>query len=283
MLVPLRELAAYYDAHKGKLDAIMRARVEAPVDFRLTTEHFASMATVFPYLYHAALVERTLAKGGVADPLILDWGAYLGQVTYMLKDKYAVDAYNPVRNDLIDYWHRQFGVTRSLFGEKSDLREGKVSLPANTYDAVICSGVLEHTFEFGMEDVRALRELHRVLKDDGYLFIWHLPCANSWEERQSRRPGAWRHILAYELDEILVKLSLTGYRIVGIEKNNLIFGALVALLGWAASIPRIWAFETWLASTRLFGPQTHDFTIVCRKEPGFPEKPAANNYTFFVP
>jgi SAM-dependent methyltransferase len=283
MLVPLEELAAYFDEHKGKLDAILRARVDAPAEFRLTTEHFKSMTTVFPYLYHAALVERTLTKSGVTDPLILDWGAYLGQVTYLLKDKHTVDAYNPVRNDLIDYWHGKFGVTRSLFGEKSDLHERKISCPANTYDAVICSGVLEHTFEYGMDDVRALRELHRVLRDDGYLFIWHLPCANSWEERQSRRPGEWRHILAYELDEILVKLSLTGYRIVGIEKNNLMFGALVALLGLGMSIPRIWAFEMWLASTRILGPQALDFTIVCRKESGFPEKPAAGNYTFFVP
>lgn len=283
MLVPLEALAPYYDEHKSKLEKIMRARIDAPAEFRAGTEHFASMAMVFPYLYHAALVERTLAQSGLASPRILDWGAFLGQVTYLLADRMEIDAYNPARSDLIDYWHGVFGVSRRLFTEAVDLRSGRVSCPSGSYDAIVCSGVLEHTFEFGVEDVTALRELNRVLRDGGYLFIWHLPCANSYEERRARRPGEWRHILAYGLDEILVKLSLTGYEIVGIEKTGLVFSKLLSLLGWSMSTPRLWALEMWLAGTRLLGPEAHDFTIVCRKQSGFPEKPAASNYSVYVP
>src|SRR5262249_24212279 len=161
------------------------------------------------------------------------------------------------------------------FASSGDLETGRISCESSSYDAVVCSGVLEHTFEFGMEDVQALREIHRVLRDDGYLFIWHLPCAGSSEERRARRPGAWRHILSYELDEILVKLSLAGFDVLAVEKTGLAFAGLVRFFGWLFSIPRLWALDMWLSGTRLLGPRAHDFTLVCRKVPGFPRKPAA--------
>ena len=72
MLVPLEALAAYYGEHEAKLRTILRARVEAPAEFRVSTEHFASTAMVFPYIYHAALVEKTLAGAGSSSPRILD-------------------------------------------------------------------------------------------------------------------------------------------------------------------------------------------------------------------
>jgi SAM-dependent methyltransferase len=281
MLVPPDEVIAAYAKHRDKLETLKRLRAEAPAEFRVATEHFASTKMLFPYAYHAALVERTL--GQAASAKVLDWGAFLGQVTYLLQERFEVDAYNPARSDLIDFWHERLSVTRRIFARESDLLSGKISCESSSYDAVICSGVLEHTFEFGVEDLQALREMHRVLRDDGYLFIWHLPCKNSCEERQARRPGEWRHILSYELDEVLVKLSLAGFQVLGIEKTNLAFGALLGALGWLFSVPRLWSWEMWLASTRWLGPQAHDFTIVCRKQAGFPLQPAAGNYTIYVP
>ncbi len=283
MLVPLDDVAASYGKYKEKLDKILRMRAEAPPEFRVATEHFASMSWVFPYLYHTALVERTLATAAGPSSRVLDWGAFLGQVTYLLQDRFEIDAYNPARDDLIDYWHRQFDISRRLFADKDDLAAGRISCASSSYDAVICSGVLEHTFEFGVQDLQALKEIHRVLRDDGYLFIWHLPCKNSYEERKSQRPGEWRHILSYELDEILVKLSLARFEVVAIEKTGLAFAWLMRLFGWASSVSRLWSLDLWLARTRMFGPQAHDFTIVCRKHPGFPERPTSMNYTVFVP
>jgi SAM-dependent methyltransferase len=283
MLVPLDDLAVSYTKHKAKLETLLRLRADAPAEFRVATEHFASMSWVFPYLYHTALVEQTLAKAGLASPRVLDWGAFLGQVTYLLKDRFEVDAYNPVRDDLIDYWHRKLDVSRRLFADKGDLVSGRISCESSSYDAVICSGVLEHTFEFGVEDLEALREIHRVLREGGHLFIWHLPVKNSRDERRSRRPGEWRHILSYELDEILVKLSLAGFEVLAVEKTALAFAGLLRVFGWAFSVPRVWALDLWLARSRMFGPEAHDFTIVCRKHPGFPLKPISMNYSLYVP
>jgi len=282
MLVPMEALAPSYAKYKEKLETLMRLRAEAPEQFRVATDHFASMSWVFPYLYHTALVERTLANAS-SPPRILDWGAFLGQVTWLLQDRFEIDAYNPGSDDLIDYWHGKLGIARRLFADKNDLATGRISCSSGSYDAVICSGVLEHTFEFGVQDLDALKEIHRVLRDDGHLFIWHLPCKNSREERRARKPGEWRHILSYELDDILVKLSLAGFQVVGVEKTGLAFGTLLAALGWLFGVPRVWALDLWLARTRLFGPEAHDFTIVCRKPAGFPLKPIAMNYTVFVP
>jgi SAM-dependent methyltransferase len=283
MLLPMEALAPSYTRYKDKLETLMRLRREAPEPFRVATDHFASMSWVFPYLYHTALVEKTLAQAGSRAPRILDWGAFLGQVTWLLQDRFEIDAYNPGHDDLIDYWHGKFGIKRRLAANESDLTTGKISCASGSYDAVICSGVLEHTFEFGVQDLDALKEIHRVLRDDGHLFIWHLPCKNSREERKAQRPGVWRHILSYELDEILVKLSLAGFEVIGVEKTNLAFAPLLGALGWLFGVPRVWALDLWLSKTRLFGPEAHDFTFVCRKPAGFPRKPIAMNYTVFVP
>jgi SAM-dependent methyltransferase len=283
MLLSMDDLVPAYAKYKGKLETLMRLRTEAPPEFRVATDHFASMSWVFPYLYHTALVERTLAKTATASPRILDWGAFLGQVTYLLQDRFDIDAYNPGRDALIDYWHQKLEVSRRFFADKNDLSTGKISCASGSYDAVICSGVLEHTFEFGVQDLDALKEIHRVLRDDGHLFIWHLPCKNSREERRAQKPGVWRHILSYELDDILVKLSLAGFEVVGVEKTGLAFGTLLSALGWLLGVPRVWALDLWLSRSRWLGPEAHDFTIVCRKPAGFPEKPIAMNYTVFVP
>jgi len=283
MLLPMDALAPSYLKYKEKLETLMRLRTEAPEPFKVNTDHFASMSWVFPYLYHTALVERTLTQVGSPAPRILDWGAFLGQVTWLLQDRFEIDAYNPAKDELIDYWHDKLGIARRLFADQSDLGTCKISCASGSYDAVICSGVLEHTFEFGVQDLDALKEIQRVLRDDGHLFIWHLPCKNSREERQAQKPGVWRHILAYELDEILVKLSLAGFAVVGVEKTGLAFRGLLTALGWLFGVPKVWALDLWLSRTRMFGPQAHDFTIVCRKVAGFPHKPISMNYTVFVP
>jgi hypothetical protein len=81
----------------------------------------------------------------------------------------------------------------------------------------------------------------------------------------------------------LVKLSLAGFQVLGVEKTGLAFGTLLGALGWLLGVPRVWSLDLWLARTRFFGPEAHDFTIVCKKPAGFPHKPISMNYTVFVP
>src|SRR5262249_58905421 len=52
-----------------------------------------------------------------------------------------------------------------------------------TFDAVIGSGVLEHT----TMDRESLKEVHRVLRPDGVFVITYLPYRYSWDEWYLRR------------------------------------------------------------------------------------------------
>lgn len=65
------------------------------------------------------------------------------------------------------------------------MRPSEIPFADASFDAVVGSGVLEHT----PNDSDALRELHRVIRDDGVLVITFLPNHLSWTEFVSRRRG----------------------------------------------------------------------------------------------
>ena len=53
-----------------------------------------------------------------------------------------------------------------------------------TFDAVLSCGVLEHVDEFSRKgnEMKSLREIHRVLKPNGKLLIYQLPQHAAWQE-----------------------------------------------------------------------------------------------------
>jgi SAM-dependent methyltransferase len=65
------------------------------------------------------------------------------------------------------------------------------------FDTVVGNGVLEHT----ANDLVALRELHRVLRDGGTLVLTFLPNRFSWTEFLSRLRGVPAHERLYGLGE----------------------------------------------------------------------------------
>ena len=74
----------------------------------------------------------------------------------------------------------------------------------NTFDAVVASGVLEHT----AMDMEALKALFRVTKDGGTLIITYLPFRWSWREWRKRRivkEGFHRRLYGLRETETLLK------------------------------------------------------------------------------
>lgn len=74
----------------------------------------------------------------------------------------------------------------------------------NTFDAVIASGVLEHT----AMDMEALKAVFRVTKDGGLLIITYLPFRWSWREWRKRRilkEGFHRRLYGRRETETLLK------------------------------------------------------------------------------
>ena len=90
---------------------------------------------------------------------------------------------------------------------------------SNAFDVVICSHVLEHV----PDDVRAMRELRRVLKPSGTALL-PVPLAMDGggtdedstmadPSEQNRRFGQWDHLRLYGKDDYLKRLSEAGFEV----------------------------------------------------------------------
>ncbi|MCI0685435.1 MAG: methyltransferase domain-containing protein [Gemmataceae bacterium] len=84
----------------------------------------------------------------------------------------------------------------------------RLPFAAQSFDAVIGSGVLEHT----ACDLDSLRELYRVLKPGGVLIVTYLPnwlSVNEWWRRVVRRQGFHRRL--YGMGELTHMLKHHGF------------------------------------------------------------------------
>lgn len=88
---------------------------------------------------------------------------------------------------------------------KKTIDLNNVDEPAESYDVIICNHVLEHV----PDDLKAMREIRRMLKPDGWALItvpqfakgntFEDPSLTSREER-TRHYGQWDHLRAYGSD-----------------------------------------------------------------------------------
>jgi len=76
------------------------------------------------------------------------------------------------------------------------------------FDVVVGSAVLEHT----AMDYESLKEIHRVLVDDGVFIVTYLPNRWSWAELVARRLNLDCHQRLYGMGEALQLFRHTGFR-----------------------------------------------------------------------
>ena len=97
-------------------------------------------------------------------------------------------------------WAKSKGVENLVSGTAE-----KIPYPPQTFDLVVALDVLEHL----KEDLAALEEFHRVLRDRGLLLIT-VPAFNFlW----SRHDELNHHFRRYRLKEIKKKLELSGFEV----------------------------------------------------------------------
>jgi 2-polyprenyl-3-methyl-5-hydroxy-6-metoxy-1,4-benzoquinol methylase len=275
MLVKKSELKTQLKTNAPKLKKILEIWQNAPQEFKKNAKHLSSMSTLLSYVYYAALVE----KYSVRNATVLDWGAFLGQVTFLLQDTFSVEAFNPQKDEAIDYWQKQLGIKNVSFNKTPD--NFKLNLDKNAYDVVISSGVLEHTFEFGIQDIEALKELNIAMKPNGVLFIWNLPAKYALAEFVDSTKKRWRHIVKYGFDEILYKLNLCGFDVIAIERNEMVFGKLTKLFK-PVNIADLWYIDNAFCRIPIIKNLAHHFTIVAKKIEYFPITPATSGYTTYA-
>lgn len=134
------------------------------------------------------------------ESTVLDWGCGDGHFSYFLLSKgfntYSFnvnneDSYIPERCKLEDFLRSEF---QDLFKYKIST-QGPVRLPYDdkTFDAVVSVGVLEHVRQFGGDEIKSLKEIHRILKKDGLFLYFHFPNKYTWIEALARRIPSKHH------------------------------------------------------------------------------------------
>ncbi len=125
------------------------------------------------------------------------------------------------------------------------------------FDAVIASGVLEHA----ANDSEALKELHRVLKEDGVLVVTFLPNRFSYTEFMSRRlRSAAQHARLYGVSETRRLMLHHGFRPVALAYHQMVPAQqLQGVFG------RLWPMNSVLEKAWPLNKLSSNVMVVCRR------------------
>ena len=153
---------------------------------------------------------------------ILDWGCRTGISSFMIRtylDQYCPDLDVEIFGCDIEK------VPSSFFLEESKVKYThlthyyKLPYGDDQFDVVFCSGVLEHV----ANDFESLKEVYRIVKDDGYLIITFLPNIFSYTEfisREIRREVF--HNRLYTKREIRRMLLHSGFLPVALDYHQVV-------------------------------------------------------------
>lgn len=90
-----------------------------------------------------------------------------------------------------------------------------------SYDGIILYAVIEH-IDFEIEE-KVFKELYRILKSGGFLYIAKLPRSFSYQEFIAKKLGFSTHINLFTRNKIKKLLKTYGFKIVKIEESGLFF------------------------------------------------------------
>lgn len=152
---------------------------------------------------------------------VLDWGCYHGPDSCLIRHRFG----DAVELHACDFAAEEaFPAFRGYARPRYTRLANPLTLPYpdDAFDAVVGSGVLEHT----AMDGEALKEVYRVLRPDGVLVITYLPHAHSWAEWKRRRLKRDYHRRLYtrrSLSRLLLAHGLEPLRIEaqGVVRNRL--------------------------------------------------------------
>jgi len=197
------------------------------------------------------------------ETAILDWGGLYGHVTTLLKGY----GYKTVHNYLLNV-PEKYPLFQKTF--RIDTRFGRdpnrLSLPDDSYDIVISSGVLEHVREDGAGDeARILREIHRILKPGGTFWLWYLPSKFSPSETLNRLAGRWHHAFLYDRRKITSLLKEAGFQIILFSRHGFLPGALKRKLSPPVPVPTLFRLDFTLANFPLLRDLAANFLVIAQK------------------
>jgi len=165
-------------------------------------------ATHLIYRYLSEFVVEVLKNQNnksIKEIRILDWGVGKGFVEYFLDKKGAqVEGY-----ETNEFTHKSIWDKYNLKVKTSS----NTDLPYKdeTFDAVVGFGVLEHV----TYDYEALKQINRVLKNDGLFFCFNLPNKYGYMHKVAWWRGVRYHDRLYSRKEVKNLLKRAGLNVVG--------------------------------------------------------------------
>jgi SAM-dependent methyltransferase len=194
---------------------------------------------------------------------IIDWGGLYGQVTRILHclgysgtSNYLLheNPHYPIFQQTLDI--------PTLWGRHPN----QLELEDRSVDAFISSGVLEHVREDGVGDETViLKEVHRVLKEDGRLFIWNLPARWGSSELLAILAGKWHHAYRYRRKDVLQLFPTTDWEMVTLDKHKFLPGTAREWLGRWIDPVRLLQGDDRLSRWWPFSVFARDYVIVAKK------------------
>ena len=152
---------------------------------------------------------------------VLDWGCGWGQVTHLLRER-GVDV---VAFDYLEGVEPGLVPLERFPDIAAHVSADPVNLPFSDgqFGAVLSCGVLEHVHD----PAASLRELRRVVRPGGRLFIYKLPNRFSYLERLAKALGLYYHgkladDRVYDRRRISALVPAHGFRIDAIRRTNMI-------------------------------------------------------------
>ena len=136
---------------------------------RMGNRHVSNLTNLFSVNDYRQMADEIASVAGAGR--MLDWGCGYGHMSYLMRRRgfETVGLTVPDENNLSESW--------SLLAREQGLdvivTADEVALPFEdaSFDAVLSCGVLEHV----VDEAGSLREIARVLKPGGHLFVYQLP------------------------------------------------------------------------------------------------------------
>ena len=187
-------------------------------------EHLSNKVGIANYIRIAEQIKNNLKPGGK----ILDWGCGYGQMTYLLQNRgLSVTAYEVLKRNNIEKLP-VFSEIDIIYGKENF----RLPFSNEMFDAVLSCGTLEHV---PAADA-SLKEVHRILKNNGKFFIYMLPNKLSYAEWRARKRGVSVHPVKYDKKNIYALLEKSGFGVFKIKKKNLLPKNLTGLPGFIKTI-----------------------------------------------
>lgn len=160
------------------------------------------------------------------DDHVLDWSCGNGHFSFFIGYKKAQVVGSSFYDAIPDYLKSEQYFSLKLVDEKENIR---LPFADSSFDSIFSIGTLEHVHETGGDQVLSLKEIRRILRNNGNFFCFHLPYKYSWVENighiipsslRKKLPIGHPHSKRFNKKDIVTMLEQAKLSLVDYGKYN---------------------------------------------------------------